>query len=361
MIPIDLAELQDAAIYHKVREEVDYGYPLRPSSAGFCTRKLAYSLQEYLNLAKYDKPYFEPDTYRLLKFGQYVEESAIENFELIPNAEFKYKQQVVSLFNLGDRLVEGSIDVCLKYKDEYYVIDVKSKGDRFSKSHASKWDEEIEKFNNNPYMEVMSEGRSWYVEDLESFIESLNDPYFANNFYQLNAYCFSSFFTERKVQYAILYRYNKNNSKHVAIHFKINQKVFDRVKDKFQLVHDTITSGKDIETVPKDYTLGSMACAFCDYRNVCHDTDALKAYFQTFPKKAWPVNVDKIPKPILGLISRWVKLDESIELKTELESTIATKLTEANITKFRTEDGKVYEIKFLKSPKPHFEIRRSKA
>ena len=53
---------------------------------------------------------------------------------------------------------------------------------------------------------------------------------------------------------------------------------------------------------PKDFTLGSMKCGFCPYKDMCWPgDDTKKAYFQTQPPKYWPKDLlDRQGNPKFG-------------------------------------------------------------
>lgn len=360
-----ITDMLDNAIYTHLREgPTRKWFPLRPSAAGYCARKLAYNLAEYHDMATYQKEYNEPNQHRLLALGSSVEYSALRNFDLVKDIEIRYKQQAVTLFQLepvGDEkapLIEGSVDAVFFIDEHKIVLDVKSKKDGFSAAFKTRWDEDNAKYNKHPLLTKISENE-WYIDDLEAFINESGDDFFNNNLYQINSYCFSEFFMERGVKFGAVYQYCKNDSRHRVIQFKPSKEVFLRVYEKFQRVYtNTLTKGP--ESVEKDYNLGSMVCAFCEYKKECWGQDALKAWFKTFPKKEWPFEMDEkfdLTKSILHYLDEQKYVDTDLE---KLYQEILTDLVKRNITKFRLPDGRIFEVKYLKSPREHFELRASK-
>ena len=333
-------------------------YPLRPSSAGKCTRELAYALSEYEGKASYPKEAMDPDTQRLLNLGHSIEWNILSMFADAKCFEVRYKQQVLSFFQVSkDRWIEGSIDACFISEQHKGVIDIKSKGNKYSSWSKTQWDEHNEKFSNLQSVTKVSDSFFW-IKNLEDFINEVNDPFLASNFYQLNLYANAEFMRQRGIDHASIIQYNKNDSRIRELRFEPSDSVFAHVKDKFQLVDYLVNVEGDASLAPKDYALGSIKCAFCDYKKVCWPTDdSLKAYFSTWPKKQWPENADEVLEEAYHLYKAsadQAKKQEQFEL--ELVRLLDSKMIER--VKFK--DGSVYELKFLKSPRPHMALRRTK-
>ena len=133
--------------------------------------------------------------------------------------QVKYQQQTLGFFNIEsgdakiDQFIEGSNDLCIISKQHGWnaVVDVKSKGDKFSSSYKSKWAEDDAKYSSMKTVTVIGKSAYW-VEDLEAFLEELNDPFFSANFLQLNLYANSSFMLERRIDHGVILQYSKNNS-----------------------------------------------------------------------------------------------------------------------------------------------------
>lgn len=361
-------DLIDEALL-KVESEKNTNYfPLRPSAAGYCSRRLAYDLMQYRGHAVYEKEVRRPDTLRLLNLGSSIEWHSIKNFDLIREVDetfkVKYKQQSVVLFRLRDtnELVEGSIDLALVGLDCGGIADVKSKGDKFSKAFKTAWDESIEAFRNFKTLVQLS-STAFYAPDLDALLEELKDPFFADNFHQVNSYLCTQWAKDHGFNFGLIYRYNKNSSEHLEIRFSPSDKLAKAFQDKCNKVNAAVEA-QDPESVPKDYMLGSSRCAFCPYAKECWGTaDSLKEYFTTFPQKKWPVDTKLLEQEdeIEALFADYLEGTKGSLLQSESEEKLLKILVEGGIEKVRFKNGQVYEVKALKSPKPHFELRRSKA
>lgn len=363
----------DEALLKRQSEETREFFPLRPSSAGYCRRKLAHDLMAFYGFEEPLKEFREPPVIRLLSLGSSVEWHSIKNFELIPSVEpelsVRYKQNSIVLFRLDPtekdpqgRLIEGSLDLAMVHTSGYGGIgDVKSLKDRFSQSFKSKWDESINQFNNMESLEqIPGSPYAWWADDLESFLLELNDPFFEHNFHQVNSYLGTLWAKEHNFDHGFIYRYCKNDSRHLEIRFRPSYKMFAEFKDKCNSINQAVDK-KQPELVKKDYAQGSIVCAFCPHKSKCWSQDALKAYFKTFGDRKWPDDVAKMDDAELSAaFETFEVLEDAAKGMPGVEQQILTKLVNAGIGKIKTESGRIYEIKHLKSPRPHFELRRSK-
>lgn len=374
--PCSHADLLDYEITEKIKKEEEdkragkiRSHPLRPSSAGFCARRLAYELMEYRGFKFYDKPLLEPHVYRLFELGHGVENHVLNTFKLLKGFEQRYKQQILTFFPLARaskdlplEMCEGSADGVLWSSHYKGIFDVKSKKDKFSAIFKSGWDEEIEKLCGMEGVMKLSE-TGIYVDDLDSFIDDLNDDWLVDNLYQLNLYALSDFMKSRGINYAFLYRYCKNDSRHFEIRFRPSQNAFDYVKEKFNEIN-VLVDKQEPEKVEKEFFLGSIRCAFCPFSKECWgDEDALKSFFGNLPKKKkWPENLSSLEhaEEIGGLFQTFeTALKWGVE-KEKTERRICELLTHAKVPRIRLPNNNIYEVKYLKTPKPHYELRRTK-
>lgn len=302
---VSFVELLDAAINtDQAKEKENEFFPLRPSSAGHCARKLAYDLNEFYGNAKYKKDPMDPSVVRLLSLGHGVEFSVFRHFDLCKEFKVRYKQQVVTLFRLDpidgsddlERMVEGSIDAVFVAPEWSAVVDIKSAKDKFSVAYQSKWDETLALYDSLQSLEKISDN-GWWAENLSEFLNEVNDVFLADNFLQLNAYLYSSFCVERNIEFGSIIKYCKNDSRMYEIRFRKSPELFEYVRNKYNAVNYVIRKYKEPERITKEYVLGSMRCAFCQYKSTCWEEDALKAYFKTFPKKQWPTDTDRMGDP----------------------------------------------------------------
>lgn len=369
---VGFTDLLDYAIEKKQkenREKVKTGeikrFPLRPSAAGMCSRQLALELMEYRGLAFFeDTPLLEPQIYRLFELGHSIEWRSLQTFRLLKISQ-RYKQQVVGLFDIESEthkkeLIEGSCDVVF-WSDKYKGLgDVKSKKDGWSNHYRSRWAEELEKFAKMKSLVKLSP-TAFYADDLQAFIKELNRDFLVDNLYQVNLYACSDFMRKRGIEFAFLYRYNKNSSEHMEIRFRPDQSVAADTRLKFNTISQTVDE-KKVDDMVCDFPVGSMRHAFCN----CHkiksyaDHDPLKMWYRSLPKKVWPKDIDDI----LDIKRRELKkLFNDFTSGTELvkaEKQIVEIMLEMKQPKIRLTNGHVYEIKYLKSPRPHYELRRGK-
>lgn len=329
-------------------------YPLRPSKAGFCARRLFYEWQEWMGLKDYGTPPLEPRILRLFNLGHAIEAQTLKDFEVLRcKFALKYEQAVLDFFPVpegeDERWIEGACDYVLWHEKYRSIGDVKSVGDKFDRVFPTKWDAELERYAEMQTCQRVTD-TMFYVDDLDAFIEELSDDFLVNNLYQLNMYASSDFMKRRKVDHAWLYRYNKNDSRHMEIRFRPSPRAFEYVRNKFV----EIASGKQPE---REWWLGSKFCAFCDYREACWgDTDAKKAYWNATPK-SWP---KKISDP--DIVAKLEKLDamKSDTTALRIEREIIKWLEEQKLRKVELPNGKVFEVKHYASKMPPVQILRSK-
>lgn len=368
---VSYCDLLDHEIIEKIKKD-DWTakFPLRPSAAGYCSRRLAFDLAQYKGIAKYEKELMEPNVWRLLNLGHSVEYSALKNLELLPGFSLRYKQQMVSIFRLDSLiegqqgpLIEGAMDVVL-WNDQYKaLLDVKSAKDGFSAAFKTRWDETLSKFDQmKSLVKIGGSTNGWYADDVEAFIDELNGDFLVDNIYQLNLYACSDFLRERGIDHSVIYKYCKNDSRHYEIRFRPSMALFEKTRQKFSLIQKTIHETSDPMQVPRDSFLGSFRCAFCPYKKQCWGADdALKAWFANFPRKTWPENIGDISDDMLRpLFEQYEASGAEAKKQSDVESQICEILVNQEITKIRLDNGNIYEVKLYKTPKSHFELRRSK-
>lgn len=355
-------DILDYAIVNEKREDVKR-FPLRPSSSGECTRALAYQMQEYLGKADYGVPQKDARTQMLLDLGNSVEYHLNKWFKKCsPWFTGKYMQQVVEFYEIHATkfpemkyLIEGSTDRCFYSEVHKCVVDYKSKGDRFDKAFKTAWDGMDEKLSHLAYKFSPT---GYYVDDLPAFLKELKDPYFEANFLQVNGYLNCEFFVKRGFDHGAVIQSNKNDSRKREIRFRPSRELFLQVKDKFQKALDAAAED-NLELAPKDYALGSMKCSFCPYAKQCWPSkDPLKAFFKTLPPKNWPDDIQE--ESIIKLFEFKEELEDALLNLQGTEDEILKWLEVNKLGKIRLPNGHIYEVKHLKSPKPHYELRRSK-
>ncbi len=368
----ELLDHESVAAQHKaIADGTNWqGTPLRPSAAGECERALAYSLESFWKIKAHPVEIKEPNVIRLLDLGHSVEWNLIGQIKRYLKEHFKiaYEQQCVSFTELRseanperNQFLAGNIDLTLTGKEFKCVADVKSKKEKYSSYRDSNWAEENEKYAGLPSVTVIGEA-AFYVEDIEQFLKEVRDPFLAMNIYQLNLYTHSQFLKERGFNFCSLLYYNKNTSQLRELRFKPSEKLAQYVIDKFTRVFHLVDSGQT-EEAKREFMPPSIKCAFCQYNKICWpETDALKVFFKSLPPKEWPKDTDRFPagEELERLFYAYTQVCASEARATELEGEICTMLVEAGVRKVRFSDKSVYEVKWYKSPREGFRLKRSK-
>lgn len=339
--------------------------PLRPSAAGFCTRELGYQFMEYRGKAPIQADQLSPETLRIFSLGHSIEYHVIQCLNQVKDFQIKYKQQVLHFFTLpaGD-IIEGSLDLTIFSSDGRGIGDVKSKKDKFSVSHKTAWDETNDAYGMMKSVQKISDTFYW-IADLDAFLQELKDPWFAQNFWQLNLYANADFIKQRGIDYAFILQYNKADSRMREFRFKPSSVLFERTKQKFLNIAEAVDVYSDPERLPRDAEVGSGKCAFCPYAAKCRPGIATKeAFFETFPAKQWPTDSyrldNALSKQVESLYAQYKELNSLSEIAEQLEGQICGLLHDNKISKIRFADNSIYDIKWLKSKRGNLALRRSK-
>lgn len=350
---------------------------LRPSAAGKCTRELAYGLMEQTQQSYYEKDIREPNVTRLLSIGHAIEPDVIEHFKKYTNDYFKlvYEQHSVLGFdvNIGKlkgvaSTIEGSLDWVFLSEDGKGLIDLKTKKDKFHRHYTTDWQATTDKLAKMKTVKLISDSdKAFWIEDVEAFLVELKDPFFEQNFWQLNFYANTDWALRKGIDHASIIQYNKNDSRLREIRFKPSPALYKRTQEKFQSALDAANKGKP-KTAPRDFNYGNIKCAFCPYKADCWKSkkgDAKQAYFDmNFPKKTWPKDTDKFTKKLEKVLetsyTAFIQGTKSNEQVKDAELKILEIMIDQDLKKIKFKDGHVYEKKWLKTPRGHFELRRSK-
>lgn len=354
---------------------------LRPSSSGKCSRQLAYALLEATDQIPYvEKEIRAPNVTRLLSIGHAVETHFIEQFKKHAS-EFMTvsdEQQNVTGFQITSTRfpelnipVSGSLDWVFITSDGKGIIDCKSKKDKFHSYFSSDWKATTDKLIQMQSVEQIADSdQAFWIKDLQAFIAELDDPFFASNFYQLNFYCNTDWAKEQGIDHGAIIQYSKNTSDIRELRFAPCIKSYEETRVRFQDAVNATDSG-NVELAPKTFNYGSIACAFCEYKKECwkeKDKDALQAFFDmNYHKKRWPTDIQKIDGAGIDVIKEleghYKVIQEADALSKErekAEGAIVTFMLDKGLKKIRFRDKKVYELKFLKSARNNWQIRRSK-
>jgi len=337
--------------------------PLRPSSAGKCERELAYSYAEFKGKASYPKEAISPEVTRTFALGHSVEYVLLNQFkqhckDLI---QVKYTQQGLTFCRLPDgTLLEGSLDAVFYSKEHRAIIDVKSKKDKYSNYYSSSWDEMNEKLKRLPSIQALTD-LTFYADNLEAFLDEVDDPFLADNFFQLNYYACNPYIVERGIDHAAIIQFNKNDSRIREIRFRPSTKLYEYVTNKFMRVATLIETDQGPEAAHKEFVLGNIKCAFCNYRAECWPrNNATKDYWRSMPDKKWPKDTDRMGHEgvaLEALIEEYATLKEAEPAAKRAEAKALKLMQDLGVSKIRLQNGSIYEIKVLKDS---IQLRRGK-
>lgn len=329
-------------------------YPLSPSGIGKCGLKLARDVAHYHGLADYRRLEGSrtPKLQRIFSRGHLLESALIGDLEKYTDMRVDLRQQRVHLFdvNWGDgkrvNAIEGDIDGLMVCKKSGFKIltDFKSKGAYYSAG----FNDSIGEFFGNMLETGLVEdiGSNCYlIKDVNALFNVLPmDDFFVDYLLQLNSYAFSDWFRRIGIDGVALYYENKNTCANYEVRWKPDEKLFEYARNKFQYIYSTVMS-KGAEAVPREFVQGSTRCKLCDYNELCNGKSDYKGQ---------PRISGTLPSKLETSYRETVLTQRKLE-KTEGE--ILLEMERKGLTHIETSDGLVYEKKFLKSPKPHFELR----
>ncbi len=268
---IGYIDLLDQATSEKLRNEAllpKKSSPLRPSSAGACTRSLAYGLMEYHQKDNYHCEPFGPSVHRLLALGSAIEVHLIQElescgFKALNKQHLLRFGKIESAFDLSmSQEIQGSIDFLLIHNENQCVADVKSVG-----GNKYIWNAKSKAYLAMKSVQVLSP-QSFWIEDLQAFIEEAKDPFLTSNLAQLNYYAHSEFIQSLGMDHAVILQYSKSDSQLREFRFKPSHDLFIQTSKKFQVALDAAAQGSP-ELARRDHEKDSVACRYCRYEHVC--------------------------------------------------------------------------------------------
>lgn len=365
-LPIGFIDLLDIDMFQKSTEQAaapTNKNPLRPSAAGKCGRAKAYEYGEYKGLLKFDKEVLSPETQRIFSLGHSVEYDILKHFKGVKALQVRYQQQVLTFQTLPDgEIQEGSIDAVFYHEKSRCIIDIKSKKEKHSNYYNSDWDDMSNKLARMASVKTITD-TTFYADNLEAFLAELNDPFLAQNFLQLNLYACHPFIKERGVDLAAIIQVSKNTSRTREIRFRPSDVLFKHILAKDAGISKTMVETGDPTQVPKDFVLGSIACAFCQHRTTCWpQNDATKDYYRSMPdKKVWPKDTNRMAPEVAlkleELITEWATIKATDARAKVCEAEALKLMEEQSLWKVRLANGNIYESKRLKD---RIELRRGK-
>lgn len=324
-------------------------FPLSPSQIGKCGLALARNLAHFLGVADYPRApdAIKPRTQRIFARGHLLEDALIADLERYTSLRITDQQRRVRLFPLSDEhAVEGNIDGIAQHPDGTKILmDYKSKGAFYSAAFS---DSIVQFFKQLQTTGMVRELRpnTFVIDDVEGLFNLLSlDEFFVDYLLQLNSYAFAEGI---EVDFVALYYENKNTCAHYEIRWKPHRALFDFAQSKYQYIYDTVRK-EGPEAVPKEFGLGSSRCRLCDFNERC------------WGKWVAPSKSDRRTGVLEDALDRALRsAQREHHVVTRVEEEVLREMERRNLTHIQTSDGLVYERKFLKSPKPHYELRLSK-
>lgn len=214
----------------------DVRFPLSPSAAVSCGRRLYYDLQNFEEAGTVDRDDFSTRQLLVFDLGHTIESQLTEVWEKVEAVEYVKNKERFVIYDNNSLQITGEIDGILidKGNGKKFLWDAKSISDAG--------------FNN---------------------IKSTLTPK-ESNYIQLQLYLHSSMCKEQGIDTAILHYYNKNTSETLMLQFNYDEEVATQALVKLISVYRQWENGL---TPARDYVLGDgWQCKqpYCAYHNVCY-------------------------------------------------------------------------------------------
>ena len=315
-------------------------YPLSPSQFGKCALALSRNLSHYTSHSEYPRSgeHITPRVSRIFKRGHLLESALIEDIEKYTPFKVVDRQKRVTVFTLNDgTAITGSIDgIAVSPKGVRILLDFKSKGAFYSAGFQDSIQQFFAELQQTGLVEEIGD-TSYYITDPKGLFDLISlDEFFVDYLLQLNSYGHAE-----QCDFVSLYYENKNTCANYEVRWVPNADLVDYCKTKMQFVYD---SKADPESVPKEFQLGSARCRLCEHNERC---------WGKYEPKSNRVAVAALPEEMAE------ELDQNIIHEIAMNKTMEEVLqymAKKDLTRVTTKNG-TYERKFLKSPKPHYELR----
>lgn len=333
-------------------------FPLSPSQIGKCALALGRNLSHYLGRGDYprDATAISPRTKRIFARGDLLEDALIADVGGKTALKPIDLQRRVRLFTVShdgsSHPIEGNIDSVLVSPAGVKILtDYKSKGAFYSAGFSDSISQFFEELRTTGLVEVLHESKdkvpqTFLITDAKALFDMMKmEEFFIDYLLQLNSYAFAE---GVEVDFVALYYENKNTCANYEVRWVPHRELFEYAQKKFQYIYSTVLS-EGAESIPKEFSLGTARCRLCDYNERCYGK------YEPGPN---PNKVYGTLDPDLDRALRAAQREHHIVAK--VEDTVLAKMAELGLTHAQTSDGLTYERKFLKSPKPHYELRLSK-
>lgn len=332
-------------------------FPLSPSQIGKCGLLLARNLAHFLGIRDYPRAVGSrpPRVQRIFKRGDLLEDALIADIEKYTVLKVKEQQKEVTLFtvqsNASRHAIRGAVDGIVVHEQQGVRIltDFKSKGAFYSSGFSDSIAEMFQEMKQTGLV-VEITPTCFAITDAKALFDVTSmDDFFVDYLLQLNSYAFSDEIKKMGgVDFVSLYYENKNTCANYELRWEPRKELFDFAHDKFQYIYDTVLR-EGPEQVDKEFALGSAKCRLCEYNVMC--------WGEYVPKGKADRMVGSLKEP-LDTDLRRVFMDERRSAK--VMEIVLLEMEKNNLTHITLSDGMTYERKFLKSPKPHYELRMSK-
>jgi hypothetical protein len=376
--PPPLADLLEVGMEEEIaKEEVDRlagrgssRFPLSPSQFGACSRLLAINLAETIGLGQWPLELLDARAKRRFSRGYDIEYSLIKQLKkYVPIAQgFGQQYLTMDLTQDGKYVIGGSMDT-LFMSEEHMIVDIKSKATYFSSYMSDSFEETFDSIRNMPGVKEFG-NRAFFIEDIDGFYERFTkDDFMSRYFLQLNAYGACDWARDFRsnmfpgvvgVSAVALLFENKNNHIMAEVRWKPSRTLYDFAIQRMKAIYQYVAiDKKDPLQYRADFTLGSLACRLCPRKANCWG-DTRHPY--TGPKKKWAKDADRLHN-FDALENKYAQFRNLLTSKDEhdkVEQELITEMVNSGEQKIRFADGKIWETRELKSPKPHFVLRRSK-
>lgn len=375
--PPPLADLLDLGIEAEIQKEEKERlkgkikrFPLSPSKFGSCRKLLAMELAEFMQMGMFPLELFDAKAKKRFSRGYDIEYSMMKQLKKYVPIDQGFGQQYVEmdLTPDGKYVIGGSLDT-LFITAEAMITDIKSKADYWSSAFGGAFEETFANIGRMPGVREFG-NRAYFIEDIDAFHAVFNkDDFMSRYFEQLNAYGCSPWARNFRsnlfpgsvgIKAVSLLFENKNNHMNAEIRWTPSTKLYDQsiqnMKDVYQWV---VIDKKPADQYKMDFVIGSLACRLCPRKAACWG-DARHPY--NGPKKKWATDTNRVANMEI-LEAAYLAYKNALTAKVahdNLEIELIKEMVNSGEQKLRFPDGDIYEVKELKSPKPHFELRRSK-
>lgn len=325
-------------------------YPLSPSQIGKCSLALARNLAHFLGLADYPRApdHFDPRTKRIFARGALIESALVGDLAKFTPLKLIDQQKVVTIFKLADGTpIKGSIDgILVSPAGRRVLVDFKSKGAFYSAAFKDSIAEFFAEMRQTGLVHELAPNAFFITDAFALFNMIKLEDFFVDYLLQLNSYALSEELAGT-IDFVTLYYENKNTCGNYEVRWLPDQRLLEAAKNKYQRVYDAVrTTGP--ESVKGDFELGSARCRLCDYNENC-----------------WGKYERQPSRRVVGTLSE--TLDKALRaaqrehhVVAKVEEDVLNFMRTNDLTHIQTSDGLVYERKFLKSPKEHYELRLTK-